>query len=289
MKKLTQVIASAVFASVVGVGSISYAQDDHPGFATVVRVQGIASYNLGDGMWHPLVAGKALAAGSTIRTGENGTVDIILGKKIPFPQSQGIPSRISPAPDAAVRGFISDVPSAQQNAIRLTPGSEMAIDKLSINDTGADTVSDTELNLSKGRLFGSVKKLSAASQYLVKIPNGIAGIRGTEFELGADDSVACYSSESGGLTLVLYVNGQTITFNVTPGQMVEPGTISGSNGSSPGTQPITDPIMTLLSNVFKTLNSTYNVVVNYDYNDNSLYISSVTGDGYKKISKPPVY
>ena len=289
MKNLTQVIASAVFASVVGVGSISYAQDDHPGFATVVRVQGIASYNLGDGMWHPLVAGKALAAGSTIRTGENGTVDIILGKKIPFPQSRGIPSRISPAPDATVRGFVSDVPAAQQNAIRLTPGSEMAIDKLSINDTGADTVSDTELNLTKGRLFGSVKKLSAASQYLVKIPNGIAGIRGTEFELGADDSVACYSSESGGLTLVLYVNGQTITFNVTPGQMVEPGTISGSNGSSSGTQPITDPIMNLLSNVFKTLNTTYNVVVNYDYNDNNLYISSVTGDGYKSPSKSPVY
>src|SRR5271155_2184251 len=122
MKKLTQLSVTALFALAIGFGCIAYAQEDHPGYATVVRVQGIASYTLGDGNWHPLIAGKKLLAGSTIRTGENGIVDVILGKEVDFPQSPGIPTRISPAPDSTVRGLISDKPSVQQNAIRLTPG-----------------------------------------------------------------------------------------------------------------------------------------------------------------------
>lgn len=266
-----------MFAAVVGFGCVGYAQEDHPGYATVVRVQGIASYNLGDGNWHPLVPGKKLVAGSTIRTGQDGVVDVVLGKRIAFPQSSGYPSRLTQAADAPVRGLISDAPSAQQNAIRLNPNALLSIDKLTVNDTGADTVSDTELNLQKGRMFGTVKKLSAASQYIVKIPNGIAGIRGTEYTVDADDdTAACYTSESGGLTLVLYENGQTVTFNIAPGQMVGPGVINAGSTST-STQPVTPSIETVLSDVFSALNTTYGVVVNYDYNCNNLYISSITG------------
>ena len=67
--------------------------------------------------------------------------------------------------------------------VRLTGDTMLAIDKLTVSDTGLDTVSDTELDLKQGRIFCSVKKLSAASQYLVKIPNGIAGVRGCCLEL----------------------------------------------------------------------------------------------------------
>ena len=49
-----------------------------------------------------------------------------------------------------------------------------------------DTISDTELDLQKGRIFYSVKKLSAESKYLVKIPNGIAGVRGSQGFISAD-------------------------------------------------------------------------------------------------------
>ena len=276
MKKLTQLFATALFALAIGVGSVSYAQEDHPGYATVVRVQGIASYTLGDGLWHPLVAGKKLLAGSTLRTGENGVVDVVLGKQIAFPQSQGAPDRISQAPDAAVRGFIEDQPSAQQNAIRLTPGTVLAINKLNINDTGADTVSDTELDLQKGKIFGTVKKLSPASQYLVKIPNGIAGIRGTEYALGADDTAACYSSESGGLTVVLDINGATYTFNIAPGEMLG---LDNFNPGQPGSGKTNIParLQFLLSAIFAQLNTTYHLTVNFDCNNNTLYISATTG------------
>ncbi len=66
------------------------------------------------------------------------------------------------------------------------PNTTLGIDKLTITDTGADTVSDTELNLKKGKIFASVKKLSGASQYLIKLPSGIAGVRGTKFSISAD-------------------------------------------------------------------------------------------------------
>jgi hypothetical protein len=297
MKKINQLIAATLFAVVVGFGAVSYAQSDYQGYATVVRVQGMASYTLGDGAWHPLLAGKKLMAGSTIRTADNGIVDVILGKQIDFPQTYTVPDRITPAPDSPVRGLISDRATAQQNAIRLTPGTVLAINKLNMNDTGVDTVSDTELDLQQGKIFGTVKKLNAASQYLVKIPNGIAGIRGTEYELGADDSCACFSSESGGLTLVLSGNGQTIQFNITPGQMVLPGGGSnngnggGTGSNNGGTIPITPEIETLLSNVFTALNTTYHLTVsfNYDPNANCQYISSLTGAKVpSKIVVPPL-
>ena len=293
MKKLNQLFATAVFALVVGCGSVSYAQDDYPGYATVVRVKGMASYTLGDGSWHPLIAGKKLAAGSTIRTSDNGIVDVILGKAIEFPQSPGMPEQISQAPDSPVRGYVSSKPSAQQNAIRLTPGTVLAIDKLNLNDTGVDTVSDTELDLQKGKIFGTVKKLNAASQYLVKIPNGIAGIRGTEYELGADDSAACYESSAGGLTLVLYNNGATVQFNIAPGEMLAPG--AGSSGSNNGgTIPITPRIQNLLGNVFSSLNTTYHFVGGYYNNLNCPYVSSLTGTKQPvktvtPVTPPPQY
>ena len=288
MKKLTQLFATSLFALAIGAGSVGYAQEDHPGYATVVRVQGIASYNLGDGFWHPLVAGKKLAQGATIRTGENGIVDVVLGKQIPFPQAQGEPDRITPAPDGAVRGLISDIPSVQQNAVRMTPGTVLAINKLTVNDTGVDTVSDTELDLQKGRIFGTVKKLTAASQYLVKLPNGIAGIRGTEYALGADDSAACYASKSHGFTLVLTIGGETVSFEIEPGEMLEPGTIGGGK---PTKIPITPEINLLLQQTFAALSTTFHVVVNFAANGNNIYISSVTGvqPPHKIVVPPPAF
>jgi hypothetical protein len=271
MKNLRTIFVSALFATVISIGAIAYAQDGQAGFATVVRVQGLASYSLGDNNWHPLIAGKTLTAGSTIRTGDGGVVDVVLGKQIEFPQSQRVPDRITQSSDAPVRGLIASKPAEVQNVVRLTPGTDLTIDKLTTIDTGADTVSDTELNLQQGKIFASVKKLSATSQYLVKIPNGIAGVRGTEFSISADGATAVFTSETGGLVLSLTVGGVATTYIVAAGQMLEP--------ASGGTAPISPGLESILSGVFSALKTTYNVVVNFDYNNNNLYISSITGFG----------
>jgi hypothetical protein len=179
MKHVQTLVAAAIWGFVLMLAGGAVAQTIQPGVATVIRIVGEARYSLGDGIWHPLVAGKILAAGSVIQAGHDATVDVILGKKVLMPQAEPLPDRISPAVDSPVRGFISYRPSVEQNAVRLTSDTVLAIDKLTVSDTGVDTVSDTELDLRQGGIYFSVKKLSGASQYLIKIPNGIAGIRGT--------------------------------------------------------------------------------------------------------------
>src|SRR5205814_9579473 len=77
-------------------------------------------------------------------------------------------------------------PTAEQNIIRVWENSLLGIDKLTSMETGADVVTETQLDRKAGRIFGSVKKMSAASKYEVKIPNGVAGIRGTIFEITAE-------------------------------------------------------------------------------------------------------
>jgi len=77
--------------------------------------------------------------------------------------------------------MISYKAMAAQDVIRLESDTVLAIDKLSVSDSGVDAVIDTELDLRQGPSFGSIKKVSAASQYTIKTPNGIAGIRGTTF------------------------------------------------------------------------------------------------------------
>jgi hypothetical protein len=124
-----------------------------------------------------------------------------------------------------VRGFVSYRPSAEQNAVRLMSDTMLAIDKLTVSDTGVDTVSDTELDLRQGRIYCSVKKLSGASQYLIKIPNGIAGVRGTLFYIDATgecgvlrNSVVLSIIGGGGMPETLVV-GEGTRFNPQTGQI----------------------------------------------------------------------
>ncbi len=41
--------------------------------------------------WHPIVAGKFLPPGASIRTGDDGVVDVVLGKAMELPQAKWVP------------------------------------------------------------------------------------------------------------------------------------------------------------------------------------------------------
>src|SRR6185503_12132199 len=69
--------------------------------------------------------------------------------------------------------------------IRVAENTTLALDKMAITDTGADTVVEVQLNLPEGTILGNVNKLSAASKYEIKLPNGVAGIRGTRFRISS--------------------------------------------------------------------------------------------------------
>jgi len=265
MKKLQALLAIAMGGVLLNAGLPASAQTAKPGYATVVRVRGTASYSL-DGGTHklPLVAGKFLDPGATIYTGADGVVDVILGKAIDMPQAKWVPERISLSVDSPVRGMTSYKPSAEQNVVRVMYNSVLVIDKLTTTSSGADTVSDTELDLKQGSIYASVKKLSPAAQYLVKTPTGIAGVRGTQFSIslnqdGTIASVAVYRTvNDDGLVLAITpASGTPQTYVIEAGQIWQPG--------NPAPIPVTPQLRTELGLIFDALRTIYIEIVNFDY------------------------
>jgi hypothetical protein len=268
MKKLQTLLAAAMCGAIISAAISASAQT--AGYGTVVRTVGVASYSLGDNNWHPLLAGKYLPVGAIIRTGHNGVVDIVLGKSVEMPASTIQPDRISYAPDSPVRGMVGYKPAVEQNVVRLTPNTTLGIDKLTITDTGADTVSDTELNLKEGKIFASVKKITGDSQYLIKLPKGIAGVRGTTFSISADGTVAVFESKGGGVVLSLVQpNGETKTFLVTPGLLLDPVTGLPS--------PVPFELLQMMNGVFTSLQTIYFQVVDFSFDHTKVYVSPTQG------------
>ena len=237
------------------------------GVATIVRIEGEARYSTGDGTWHPLLVGKTFGVGTIIQTGHNATVDLVLGKPVGMPQAAPVPDRIGPAPDAKVRGLIDYKPAVEQNMIRMTGDTVLAIDQLTVSDTGLDTVSDTELDLKQGRIFASVKKLSAASEYLVKIPNGVAGVRGTLFEI--DASGWCAVLKSSVLLALAGPDGGTSTYLIGQGNQFDPQTGQIS--------PLSPDLLSLLQQIATALDTVYVEMVSFEYDQTFTFISPTTG------------
>lgn len=129
------------------------AQTMKQGKAEVRAVRGSAKYSTGGGVWVPVKVGTTLKPGAIIQTAPDSSVDLFLGANGPV--------------------------------LRVTSDTTLGLDRLSFTDTGADQVIDTQLNLQSGRIVGNVKKLAAASQYQVKLPNGVAAIRGTDYDISA--------------------------------------------------------------------------------------------------------
>jgi hypothetical protein len=267
MKHVQTLVFAAICGFVLTLVAGATAQSIQPGAVTVVRIVGDARYSLGDGKWHPLVAGKILAAGAVIQTGDDATVDIILGKKILMPQADPLPDRVSLAADSDVRGFVSYRPSAEQNAVRMTGDTVLAIDKLTVSDTGVDTVSDTELDLRQGGIYCSVKKLSGASQYLIKIPNGIAGVRGTLFYISATGE--CSVLKNSVVLSIIGGDGKPATVVVGEGTRFNPQTGQ--------TSPLPPGMIIELDRIVTALRTLYWGDVNFTFDWTLCHISPTQG------------
>jgi hypothetical protein len=269
MKNIQTLFSAAVCGLVLVFTSAAFAQGVKQGVATVVRVKGEASYTLGGGDgWHPLLAGKILRAGAAIKTEPDAAVDVVLGNSVEMPQAQSTPDKITLAPDSSVRGMIGYKPSVEQNVIRLSGETTVKIDTLTVSDTGVDAVSDTELDLKNGRIFYSVKKLSSESKFLIKIPNGIAGVRGSQGFIGAD-------GKCGALVHPLWLSivgadGNPITVTVGEGQQYDPATGKSS--------PMSPEILNLLGQVSMAARTCYVEICSFAFNkDTWCHLSPTTG------------
>jgi len=169
--------------------------------AVVRGVRGTANYSTDRGSnWKDLKVGTKLRQNSIIRTAPGGQVDLFLGDNGPV--------------------------------VRVTENTTLGIDRLTSDKTGAETVIDTQLDLRAGRILGNVKHMAAASKYEVKTPQGVAGIRGTRYDISADGRVRITQGDA---VVVYVIGGRTSTANVRAGQMASPPTTAGG-------QPIIAPI-----------------------------------------------
>jgi hypothetical protein len=199
------------------------AQTANEGAAKVVRIKGPARFTTGNNVWQPLKVGAVLSPGTVVQTStESGSyVDLVVGDgKAALPSASKyapyIPNSMNPA-SASATGASGTGSAAEQDVIRVFENTALGIDKLSAVHTGADQVTDTQLDLKTGRIAGTVRKMSPASKFEIKLPNGVAGIRGTVFDVTSDGFVrvlvgsmvlAWVDSKSGNVTTQAIMSGQ---------------------------------------------------------------------------------
>ena len=161
--------------------------------AVVRAVRGTANYSTDRGAnWRALKVGTSLNQNSVVRTAPGSTVDLYMNENGP--------------------------------AVRITENTTMGIDRLTIDRTGVDNIIETQLDLRNGRILGNVRKLAAASKYEVKTPQGVAGIRGTRYDISADGTVRVIEGQ---VVVVYIVNGIASTATVNAGQQSRPPTQGG--------------------------------------------------------------
>lgn len=184
------------------------------GTAKVVRKKGDARYSIGAGDWRPLQVGDVLSAGTVIQTSKTpgSFVDLVLGDGT---GTAAQPAAFKPGIPSSMSSFTYQGGGAQ-NVVRVWENSALGLDKLTLQGTGADQVTETQLDLKAGRITGSVKKLAPASKYEVKLPNGVAGIRGTVYDITADGLIRVAT----GTVVVAFQgsDGQIVTRTINGGE-----------------------------------------------------------------------
>lgn len=217
--KHTRSLVNGLVAGAVALAMVSTlaAQSAVEGTAKVIRVRGDARYSTGGNDWRPLTVGTVLRPGAVVQTStaQGSFVDLALGGE----GAVSTASQVAYRPHIASSYSVGYQPTAEQNVIRLGENTALGIDKLTTTGTGSDQVSETQLDLKQGHLTGNVKKLSAASKYEIKLPNGVAGIRGTAYDVTADGVLKVYT----GSVVMSWVDksGNVVTQAVMAGQQYD--------------------------------------------------------------------
>ena len=192
--KLTKKFANGFTALLVACAALTFvsaarAQNEQDGKAIVRALLGTPEYSKQGAAFIPLKVNTILHAGDVVKTKEGDHVDLFLGKN--------------------------------NGVVQVTPNSTLLLDKLTFKDTGAEIVSDTELDVRAGTILGKVNKMANASKYEIKTPRGVAGIRGTKYSVSASGQVTVAE----GTVVVVYVIGGVAQPPITvhAGETVVPG------------------------------------------------------------------
>lgn len=163
------------------------------GKAVVAKVTGKADYVDASGNSGTVREGMTLKQGTSIITGPGASVVLDLGEN--------------------------------GETLVVRPDSTLSLDTLLLVPTGIEKAATTRLDIKRGSMAFSVKKLSAASKYEVRTANGVAGVRGSEGIIFSTGVFQC----TDGTILVTVTNrttGVTQTYTATRGNTVN---ASGTN------------------------------------------------------------
>jgi hypothetical protein len=216
--KETQRLIKGLVACGVAIAMVSTlaAQTSDQVTAKVIRIKGTARYSTtGTSEWKPLKSGAELAPGTLVQTDTDADtcVDLVIGDvsnaneimATSFGSSSSSTAAAAPAHET----------KASQNLIHLSANTLLSIDKMIAAQTGGDTTSETELDLRTGSITGRVKKISAGSRFEIKVPNGVAAIRGTDFLIATIDLSRGGSNTRGVLGVQVWVSSGSVVLSWT--------------------------------------------------------------------------
>jgi hypothetical protein len=217
MSRITKYLAFTCVA--LSLVASAFAQQMSQSTAKVVRLKGSARYADASNVWHPLKVGDVLKAGAIVQTAADSRVDLVLGEK------DATANEVKWGQTSSYVGAGGPDPHSQRDFVRLAENSVLAIDKLLIADTGTDKIREIQLDLRAGKAFGMVKKLNGASKYEIKVPNAVAGIRGTIYTIDSSgvlqvlvgSVVVAYKDANGNIVTQVVMGGQQ--FDASTGQI----------------------------------------------------------------------
>lgn len=230
--------------------------------AKVVRVQGTARYTLNNGTdWNDLGVGTVLKDGALIQTDrKDGTfVDVVFGEG----NGAGLVALAGALGKPAAKGGGGHQHPANVDVVRLWKDTALGLDKLSETPTGAGIQTETQLDLRKGHITGNVKKMVAGSTYEIKYPKGVAGIRGSVYDMNLIEGI-----DNGTVTVTCILDMLTgsAVLSFTPVGSTTPitQTILPDFGYNTGTQtlaPLTAEQIAYLSDVLSSMGVTTEVQI----------------------------
>jgi len=148
--------------------------------ARVFRLKGIARWATdADQPWQEVKAGTRLPEAAVIQTAANSRADICLGRS---------PKRLRAVVVEHPSGRIVGHTTLYDNMIRLWENSFVRFDRLAQGRSqgGTRAADDVRLDLSAGHMSGWVPKLAEGSRYEIRLPEGVARILGTVYDVEVD-------------------------------------------------------------------------------------------------------
>jgi hypothetical protein len=225
MRTIQTIGACAAALALVGATTTVFSaeNDNLQGKATIKALHGIVQVQQG-GNWEPAHVNEQLDPGTVVRTGADSVCDM------------------------SVNGLSS--------AVRVGPDTTLAIPTMTRTAPSADADTETMLNLQQGAILGNVKKLSDNSRYEIQTPHGVAGIRGTDFQV-----TAILQPDGHYVVTFTSITGQVIvSATVTPGGPVVVKVLRDGESWTPGEGDVHPTPTYLLTQLLNELNELLRLV-----------------------------